>query len=662
MIISSIKKVILFVDNRASFLDVYARLLEDEGYEVIKALSLHEAYEVLQKKHVHLAILDLRIEDEDDPNDVSGLEFAQKKELSYLPKIILTAYSSYENVRRALEPTVGGIPPAVNFLDKVEGPHPFINAVKSAFTQYVHLNWDLITNWNSQGPASYAQLLSHINARNEISNFEEMVRELQDLFRKLFYDYDQITFSALAWRKSNRAALVLVASSSHKTEEFLVTYGWSEDVRSEQIIYQDFYPKTKIALSTNMLMSSETKQSAWGFPKAEISSMLKFSDSYPRQPDRSIKTTLDELFLTSLLPWYQQGRSIENSNSLAAIYFAHLGFGEKALAQNEFEKKIEALVAEAVNLNLMNLKLTPEKLLLLLSSEEKISLPNPTPYLYEVGKRLVYNSEVVFVRTPGIDIDTILVNDEGSSWLTDFGSVRMSPIWQDFVSLEADIRFQFLDVKDLFTIIEFEEQVMAASSLSETFHLSNVLQDSRKALHTVQYIRNLAAKIAGDDLLSYYMALLFYSARNFAYYHLGDGRTRKEVRTWLHRLLFISILCKKIIEIEEGLHSDQPVRGNPRLQIDEKNREVRIGDKRKPLSPTEYELLYYLYQHAGQLCTRSDILQDVFKYKNAKRGQGVSLLNTTVGRLRSEIEPIQGRQKYIITVRGQGYKLIVEPE
>jgi Response regulator containing CheY-like receiver, AAA-type ATPase, and DNA-binding domains len=102
--INLFRKVILFVDNRESFLDVYTRLLEDEGYEVIKALNLDVAYEILKSNHVHLAILDIRMEEEDDPNDISGLEFALKKELAYLPKIILTAFSNYDYVRQVLEP------------------------------------------------------------------------------------------------------------------------------------------------------------------------------------------------------------------------------------------------------------------------------------------------------------------------------------------------------------------------------------------------------------------------------------------------------------------------------------------------------------------------------------------------------------------------------
>ena len=77
------------MDNAAQFLEAYSRLLEDAGYEVQKAATLEEAEEALREKCIHIAILDIRMRDEDS-NDFSGLLLAQKQEYRAIPKIILT--------------------------------------------------------------------------------------------------------------------------------------------------------------------------------------------------------------------------------------------------------------------------------------------------------------------------------------------------------------------------------------------------------------------------------------------------------------------------------------------------------------------------------------------------------------------------------------------
>ena len=93
------------------------------------------------------------------------------------------------------------------------------------------------------------------------------------------------------------------------------------------------------------------------------------------------------------------------------------------------------------------------------------------------------------------------------------------------------------------------------------------------------------------------------------------------------------------------------------IDVDEKNKEVSIGDKVINLTPTEYDLLLYLYQHTEQLCQRADIIADVFGYEELDAASGKSLLNTHINRLRQKVEPNPSHPLYILTMRGQGYKL-----
>lgn len=122
---------ILFADNDPSFLKVRKEFLEQEGYEVLTATTSAEARRILNEKHVDLALLDIRLENDNDEKDLSGLMLAQEVARS-APKILLTGFPSYEYVREALRPALDGLPAAVGFIAKQEGWEAMSQAIRSA--------------------------------------------------------------------------------------------------------------------------------------------------------------------------------------------------------------------------------------------------------------------------------------------------------------------------------------------------------------------------------------------------------------------------------------------------------------------------------------------------------------------------------------------------
>jgi len=122
---------ILFADNDPDFLRTRREFLEQEGYRVIPALTPTEARRVLERGGVDLAVLDIRLENDDDEKDISGLILAREVALS-VPKIILTGFPSYEYVRQALRPQLEGLPTIVDFVAKQEGPEAILRAIRKA--------------------------------------------------------------------------------------------------------------------------------------------------------------------------------------------------------------------------------------------------------------------------------------------------------------------------------------------------------------------------------------------------------------------------------------------------------------------------------------------------------------------------------------------------
>lgn len=89
------------------------------------------------------------------------------------------------------------------------------------------------------------------------------------------------------------------------------------------------------------------------------------------------------------------------------------------------------------------------------------------------------------------------------------------------------------------------------------------------------------------------------------------------------------------------------------LDLDRLSREVRRGGRDIPLQPREFRLLEYLMRHAGQVVTRTMLLENVWDYHFDPQ---TNVIDVHVSRLRGKIE--KGFDKPLLhTVRGAGYML-----
>ena len=73
-----------------------------------------------------------------------------------------------------------------------------------------------------------------------------------------------------------------------------------------------------------------------------------------------------------------------------------------------------------------------------------------------------------------------------------------------------------------------------------------------------------------------------------------------------------------------------------------------------PLTATEYRLLLELVSHRGQVLSREQLLQRVWGYE--KYGDD-RLVDVTMRRLRVKLEPDPSKPRYLLTLRGLGYRL-----
>lgn len=99
------KAKILLVENIGSTRETIAKLLQSKGYKVFPARSVEEAREIMAKTLIHVALIDVRLVDDDDPNDITGLNLC--KELhGNIPRIIVTGHPNWDIVRTVAESLV----------------------------------------------------------------------------------------------------------------------------------------------------------------------------------------------------------------------------------------------------------------------------------------------------------------------------------------------------------------------------------------------------------------------------------------------------------------------------------------------------------------------------------------------------------------------------
>lgn len=664
------KKMILFMDNEAGFLEVHSRLLKQAGYEVLIASSIAEATALLAEQFIHLAILDVRMEDDADPQDISGLKLAEEEAYQAIPKIILTAYPSWEYAEKALGAALEGLQIA-GMVNKADGPDALLQAVEKAFTNYVLVNDKLVIRWSERERLSFPYFITLLEPQLVAEDLSVRTGEIEALFRRLFHDSQQVTISRLFKQAEGTLFLGLSTYSELGREsQHVMACGLKEAMAKERKQRQEMLPQATQPGSLVIEMMVETTRfaaTAYSLAGMDITELVNFTTFYHYQPIEGVTNALDHLFETTLHAWYSKGRFHEEQKTVSTFFNEWLRLEE--LTQAEFEDRVQSICREILDSGLAEITLLPHQWQWRLSPELSQIYPNPIPFLYQ--KQPAFAPPYLCGTTHGqLNGDSILVNLGGQTCLIDFGQVAQGPLVRDFVALETAVKFDLMLARDGETIYEVERRLLAVSCLDEDIDSSNLEPSLQKAVETVGRIRHHAARIIGPEIEHYLVGLFFYAIARLAAYDANVHHTRRELMPYLHALLGAAMICKKLTP---PLPEDLPPQAIEGLWVNPKNSEVWVESRKLDLAPREFELLHYLYQHKGQVCDRLDIAQAVFKLtfdeidqmklnsretkERLKRNKADPMINATMNRLRNKVRELNPKHEYIVTETGKGYRL-----
>ncbi len=103
--------------------------------------------------------------------------------------------------------------------------------------------------------------------------------------------------------------------------------------------------------------------------------------------------------------------------------------------------------------------------------------------------------------------------------------------------------------------------------------------------------------------------------------------------------------------------TEQPIFEVGDLRVDRARRQVSMAGSAIVLTPTEYDLLRILVQHAGKVLTHRQLLRQVW---GTAYELETHLLQVNISNLRRKIEPDPSRPTYVVTEVGVGYRLRAE--
>ena len=651
-----IKGIVLLADCIESFTRVSSDFIEDEGYVVLKATSLEDAEDILSYKRVHLAILEIRLVNVNDDDDQSGIDLAKNERYQAIPKIIYTAFPTYQNVRAALSSTEGKGPAASAFLANEDGPERLLEIIDQTFKLHVRINFALDIRWGKSQSLSFQYLVSLISSGIDQKNLSSCDKELRDLFSKLFYKYDQVSIQKMYWNKEQRLCLDVIALSEENENQFVVICGQADNIRLGYLeLTNNHFIRDQKWISS--LIFNETMQYAafaWIIKQNESSHIKNLKEFLKENSEKDFQKAIKNLFEPFLEEWKKR-------TSLKTIdKTVHEEARKKT--KSEFTQNIIAICNEGKKKHVIkNFSIAHQNTTIQLNNGDVVELPNPTYKLYELPS--IANANILYgLNFGGLGADTIIVDQECNAWPTEFSRFGISLVIGDFICLETDIRFNIMEVENLLSLYDFEKELLLINDLEEIRPQANVEPECRNALAGIQKIRQIASQATNKDLLPYYYELFSYSLQKLFKYNDNILHTKQEVIVLIHNLLFCSLLYEKITYLTKRTKekiSPETILG---ILIDENTYTVQVEGKIITLPLTEFKILLYLYKHPGQLCKRIDILKEGLGMVNPDYKSEKGMLNTNIGRIRKKIEINPSRPKYIKTIRGEGYILFPKPE
>ena len=625
----------LFADNDPDFLETRSEFLEKAGYKIFRATSIAEAEGCLREIWTPVAILDIRLIDDDDEKDQSGVAFAKNELCRGVTKIILTNFPT-NIVSELIAIASGDGPQVIDVLHKQDGPERLIQTLEKALNHHVRINWNITPDW--KGTNAFA-LVSLIEPGLEGERLVNRAEEIEDLFRRLFYEKDRIRIERVLWQRNGRVALTVFAFKGGAMDPFVVVCGQNALVTDEANRVRNLAPKVPGETSTTLADNAETTHfaaNAYALGTADLENIRSLAEVYRAGDKKLFAQAVEALFQETLAAW-QQGTSLPAERALEELYREELGLVAERISPRAFQVRFHALTYYLPVLGKM------------ISDPERIAA-----LLQAFAPRQL----TLKIKSPGrLAGESILVDANGRPRLTDFGDASDVPQFWNFVALESIIRFDWVEEKNMQSFRDIEDRLLDDDHFGRP-DPQGIEPSAQKVVRSIQAIRRYAGRAVGKEYLQYHLGIFFHAARRIADFDPAITPTPNEQARLAHALMAMAMIAAKVEQAERDIITAP--KGERGLRIDKDG--VKRDGKRISIRGQGYDLLRYLATPPNQLRTRRDIVENVLKEQFDERDENQSSrVHVAVRRLREKIEDDPDHPRYLVAESG-GYRLLLHPE
>jgi CheY-like chemotaxis protein len=526
---------ILIVEDEQRWRDALTSILRKGGFRTEAVGTIAEAVDCLKEEFYHLAILDIRMEDNFDPTDVEGMnllrQLSEQGLTGGMGVIMLSGHGTKDQMREAFKQHN-----ILDFLSKDQFDNrEFLAEVKEVFAQKTLVNLDLAIHWqqiNGAEDAVLNMLIGNTRIKHKSPMRAVIAEEMNDLLSRLFHRSDSMLIKQLTPGFSGTAVLLVTPSSSSSGagQPFIVKCGDVQVINSEYERFKNYVQNFIGGGRTTSIIELRRTAHLGGIVYSLLGTasnrLESFGSFYKRSELPQIQAALDDLFLVTCGQWYANPGKVE-LHDLTAEYLQNLELSPESLEQDR-----------------INLKSAQGKEQLRISG-----LPEDRLFTDPVSAMVKnYFVEPTYICPTHGDLSesNVLIDETGHTWLIDFGRTGLGHILRDVAELDTNIRFQLLGESDatLDERLKLEEALCQAKQFGDLPRLAADFETENpnlaKAYATVIHLRNLAKKLVERNLNAsikeYNIALFYYALGHLRYYSLP--RIQRE-----HALISASLIA-----------------------------------------------------------------------------------------------------------------------
>lgn len=540
---------ILIVDNDPLVLKGHRQLFELEGYRVMTAESVAEALELLTYRQVDLAIVDVRLSDEQDTYDRSGIVLVEQMPPETV-KLLVSAFDRYEYGPQ--------LPSNVLHFRKQRGSRELLVEVERIFREVVRLNGSLEVVLRDG--LSVLVLVRQMKAFRGVPEglLTAVCDEFSQLLHRLFLRETRVELSYLLPGYGGAGVVLVRPFYPSKGAYVVVKFGSRQEIMHEVANYRE-YVEPYIQLNSTDLVGDValTKHLAgarFRFVGAYREGRVQDLATAYRDVNRlhtSVQAIVRDLFEESCGLWYDSKRVWEAGlceETAVACYKKQLSL-ESDDDWQEVGQALDELLGDSDDT--LFRRHSASKIWVQRPGLAPQLLPDPVAFVEQYGGQLP--KPTYFCITHGdLNGNNVFVDEDGHTWLIDFSRTGWGPALRDAAELESVLLYELLAEPQVARRLDFAEAVLVPSLFSQPLQMPPALLDLfafERARAAVQQIRYAAAQIVeGDEMGSYWVGLLFYALKTMTWDEI-TGRGHEHCHASRQQALYVAArLCQKLAE------------------------------------------------------------------------------------------------------------------